>query len=237
MSTPIGYAYVTAAIAKFGDGAVAGYAIVGRITPVAFALLFSLSGAVGPIIGQNLGAGKLDRVARTLTSSLGFVAVYTLLLWALLLVAQDLIIMVFDAKGEAATLIRAFCLWVVPLTFFLGALFVANAAFNNIGRAILATLANFGRATIGTIPFVYLGGQMYGAVGVIVGQALGGMVFGILAIAVCFWVVKRMTPATAEAEAEAASKFRWRVPLSPFSSGRVYNVSPESLADRPDERK
>ena len=228
VATPIGYAYVTAAIAKYGDGAVAGYAIVGRVTPVAFALFFSLSGAVGPIIGQNLGAGKLERVNRTLVESLKFIAVYTLLLWALLYALQEPIIWAFDASPEAATLIRAFCLWVVPLTFFLGALFVANAAFNNLGRAIYATAANFGRATLGTIPFVYVGGQLYGAVGVIVGQAIGAMVFGILAVAVCFWVIARMTPTTAKAD----TSFRWRTPLSAFSSGRVYNVAPEELAEQ-----
>ena len=228
VATPIGYAYVTAAIAQYGDGAVAGYAIVGRITPVAFALFFSLSGSVGPIIGQNLGAGRLDRVTRTLLESLKFIGVYTLLLWALLYALQGPIIWAFDASPEAATLIRAFCLWVVPLTFFLGALFVANAAFNNLGRAVYATVANFGRATLGTIPFVYVGGQLHGAVGVIIGQAIGAMVFGTLAMAVCFLVVARMTPAPVEAD----TRFRWRTPLSAFSSGRVYNVAPEALAEQ-----
>ena len=118
------------------------------------------------------------------------------------------------------------------MTAFLGALFVANAAFNNLGRAVYATAANVGRATLGTIPFVYVGGQLYGAAGVIIGQAVGAMVFGVLAIAVCFWVVARMSPAAAPVAA-ADSRFRWRMPLSPFSSGRVYNVTPESLMDEP----
>ena len=120
----------------------------------------------------------------------------------------------------------------MPLTFFLGALFVANAAFNNLGQAIYATGANFGRATLGTIPFVYLGGQLYGAVGVIVGQAIGAMVFGALAMALCFWVVARMSPTPAREPTAVDTSLRWRTPLSPFSSGRVYNVSPEELVEQ-----
>ncbi len=55
-ATPIGNAVVTSNIAQFGESLVAGYAVIGRIMPVCFALVFSLSGAVGPIIGQNFGS-------------------------------------------------------------------------------------------------------------------------------------------------------------------------------------
>ena len=50
LATPIGSAYVTKSMAEFGEAAVAGMAIVGRMTPVAFAVIFALSGAIGPII-------------------------------------------------------------------------------------------------------------------------------------------------------------------------------------------
>lgn len=56
VATPFGYAFVTEAIARFGDSAVAGYAVVGRVIPVAFGIVFALSGAIGPIFGQNFGA-------------------------------------------------------------------------------------------------------------------------------------------------------------------------------------
>jgi Na+-driven multidrug efflux pump len=49
-------------MAEFGEAAVAGMAIVARLTPVAFGVIFALSGAVGPIIGQNAGAGEGARV-------------------------------------------------------------------------------------------------------------------------------------------------------------------------------
>ena len=49
-------------MAGYGEEAVAGMAIVGRLIPVAFGVIFALSGAVGPIIGQNYGAGQHDRV-------------------------------------------------------------------------------------------------------------------------------------------------------------------------------
>ena len=41
-------------MSEFGEAAVAGMAIAARITPVALGVIFALSGAIGPIIGQNL---------------------------------------------------------------------------------------------------------------------------------------------------------------------------------------
>ena len=56
LATPVGAAFVTHSVARFGASAIAGQATIDRVTPVAFGLIDSLSSAVGPILGQNLGA-------------------------------------------------------------------------------------------------------------------------------------------------------------------------------------
>src|SRR5690606_35879416 len=60
LANPAGQAFVTRAMSAWGEAAVAGMAIAGRLTPVAFGILFALAGALGPIIGQNRGAGRMD---------------------------------------------------------------------------------------------------------------------------------------------------------------------------------
>ena len=52
IATPVSNAYVTWAIAPYGNGAIAGWAVIGRIIPVAFGSVYALSGVVGPIIGR-----------------------------------------------------------------------------------------------------------------------------------------------------------------------------------------
>ena len=42
---------------------------------------------------------------------------------------------------------------------FHGALYVANSAFNNLGFPLLATAFNWGKATLGTIPFAMAGAR------------------------------------------------------------------------------
>lgn len=183
-ATPIGNAVVTANIAQFGEDYVAGFAVIGRVIPVAFAVIFALSGAVGPIIGQNYGAERVDRVRDTLRNSLLFVTVYCLLVSGILYLVQDFIISGFSLTGDAQIIVAAFCTVVSVSFVFNGALFVANTSFNNLGKPIYSTALNLGKATLGTIPFVYLGAEWFGALGVLYGQAVGAVVFGILGIGV-----------------------------------------------------
>ena len=190
LATPVGAAYVTHAMAQFGSQAVAGLATIDRISPVAFGLVYALSGAVGPILSQNLGAGRVDRVRHAMLDSLVFVLVAVCAAWLVLAVGQGAIVRAFSATGNAAELVRLFCSWFAGSFVFAGSLFVANAAFNNLGHPLLSTLFNWGRATLGTIPFVAVGAQ-YGPVGVLAGQAAGAVVFGSLAVVVAFRVLPR----------------------------------------------
>ncbi|MEP4422366.1 MAG: MATE family efflux transporter [Nitratireductor sp.] len=192
IATPVGNAYVTGVISRFGDEAVAGWAIVGRLIPVAFGAIFSLSGAVGPILGQNYGARRFDRLYETMRSSLIVTVVYVLFAWALLALLRDHIAALFNAQGGARDLVVFFCLFAAGSFLFNGALFVANAAFNNLGYPSYSTVFNWGRSTLGVIPFVWAGAHFYGAEGVIAGWGLGAVMFGLAAVVVCFRVVRRI---------------------------------------------
>lgn len=177
LATPIGQAYVTRSMAEFGEAAVAGMAIVARMTPVAFGVLFALSGAVGPIIGQNFGAGLHDRVRGTFRDAMIFTALVVVFVAGVLFVIREPIAALFDADGITKELVFLFCGPLALAFFFNGVIFVGNAAFNNLGHPFYSTWINWGRHTLGTIPFVILGGMWFGAPGILFGQALGGVIF------------------------------------------------------------
>src|SRR5690606_9220037 len=98
IATPVGNAYVTVEIARFGDDAVAGWAIIGRVIPVAFGVIFALSGAIGPILGQNYGAGRYDRLNSAMRDALIFVTAYCLAVWLLLALFADPVASLFGAR-------------------------------------------------------------------------------------------------------------------------------------------
>lgn len=201
IATPVGNSYVTAAMAAHGDDAVAGWAVAGRLIPVAFGAIFALSGAVGPILGQNFGARRFDRVTQTMRDGLLFIVIYTLTMWAVLALFRNEIATLFGMEGEARDIIVFFCLFVAGSFLFNGMLFVANAAFNNLGFALYSTLFNWGRSTLGVIPFVWLGSRLYGAEGALAGYGLGAIIFGIASILVCFRVIARLETEGADHDA------------------------------------
>ena len=192
IATPVGNAFVTYAISSFGDEAIAGWTIVQRIIPVAFGVLFAMSGAIGPIIGQNYGALRFDRVASTVRDALRVTLAYAVVVWALLALGSGWIADIFQATGLARELIVFFCVFVAGSFVFNGALFVANAAFNNLGYAFYSTALNWGRSTLGVIPFVWLGQSWFGAKGALAGYGLGVIAFGLVGIWWCFRVVGKM---------------------------------------------
>lgn len=218
VATPIGNAYVTAAVAPFGDDAVAGWAIVGRIIPLSYTALFAISGSVGPIFGQNLGAGLTDRVRQTLIESGKFILAYSLVVWLLLFLMQDLINMAFGAQGNTADFVAYFCTWIAGSGIFMGLLFVSNAAFNNLGYPTYSTAFNWGKATLGTIPPVMVGAALYGAKGALAGQAIGAVVFGVAAAWTCWRVINKAHKPGEKDDDETPPLAR--PALSPFSSGK-----------------
>jgi putative MATE family efflux protein len=191
LATPAGGAYVTVAMSHFGDSAVAGWAIIGRIIPIAFGTIFALSGSIGAIIGQNFGARHFDRVRATLNGGLIFAAAFSIAAWAVLAIAAPALVQLFNATGEAARLIVFFCRWLAPLFAFFGTLFVCNAACNTLGSPHYATALSWGRATLGTVPFVILG-SAWGAEGVLAGHMAGGIAFGLAGVVVVRWLLTRL---------------------------------------------
>ena len=191
IATPIGQAMITRMVSDFGPAAVAGIAISGRLTPVALGIIFALSGAIGPIIGQNFGAGRMDRVRRAFLDGLLFTGIVIATVSLLLFLLRAPIADLFNAQGLTRDLVYLFCGPVSLLFFFNGAIFVANAACNNLGKPFTSTLINWGRHTLGTVPFAYWLGGLYGAQGVVLGQAVGGILFGILAV----WLALRIIDA------------------------------------------
>ncbi|MXQ13655.1 MATE family efflux transporter [Microvirga makkahensis] len=192
LAAPAANAFFTSIMAQFGDQAIAASAIIDRVVPVSFAGVFALAGAIGPVLGQNWGARRYDRMKQTLKDSLTFMIAYVLGVWLLLFLLQDLVVIAFNAPPLTAELVKFFCQLSGFIWFFVSLVFVANASFNNLGYPLLSTLFNWGRATLGMIPFAYFGAQVGGPKGALLGIGAGSIVFGIAAIITAFWTIRRL---------------------------------------------
>lgn len=205
IAAPVGVAYVTRAAAEFGQEAVAGMAVIGRLTPISFALIFAMSGALGPIIGQNFGAKQYDRVSLAYRESVIFVTVYVCGVVLVLYLLRGTIADLFGAQGIGRDLIYLFCGPLSLAWIFNGIIFISNAAYNNLGHPFYSTWINWARNTLGIFPFVYLGAKIWGAQGVLIGQMFGGVLVALVSVYLA-WRLMKQPP---EVDPEALEKPRF----------------------------
>ena len=191
MAVPVGAAIMTREVSRFGADAVAGMAIIGRLTPVAFAVVFSLSGAIGPVIGQNFGAGAHGRVRVAFFAGIKFILCYVLAIAVFLFLLRAPLAALFAAEGITRDLVYLFCGPLALAYFFNGVIFVGNATFNNLGHSGRTAWLNWGWQTLGTWPPAAAGAALAGAGGALVGQAAGAAVFALLSV----WLVTRLMTA------------------------------------------
>jgi putative MATE family efflux protein len=190
LATPVGTLLFVRILAPFGAEAMAANAIIDRLVPVAFGAVFALSGAIGPILGQNLGAGLYDRLRQAMRDAFVFCGLYTLTAWVMLILFRHQLAHVFRVDGQTAHYVAYFCLVGGLAWVFIGFVLVANAAFNNLGFPLYSTAFNWGRATLGTVPFAWAGAQYAGVPGAITGLVIGGFIFGVSAIWTAFRAIR-----------------------------------------------
>lgn len=190
MATPVGNYLMTSVMAQFGDDAVAGWAVVGRMTVVAFGGIFSLSGAIGGIFGQNFGARRYDRLKTTYRDAIVFGLGYTMVTWLVLYLASPVIVAGFDLTPLGGQVVYAFGTIGAGGFVFATVLFVSNAAFNALGKPGRSTFSNWMRDGVVTLPLALWLAGMFGAVGVVYAQAAASAIIGTLA-AIWGWVYVR----------------------------------------------
>jgi putative MATE family efflux protein len=201
LSTPFGYAYLMAIAARSGEEAAAGWAVLSRITPLLFGGIFALSGAVGPILGQNWGAGETGRVLRAFRDAAMFAALYVGVVWALLGAGQGLVVEAFGLTGAGVEVVEAFAAYGAGAYVCAAWLFVANAAFNNLGRPAWSMAANWTRDAA-VIPLLALTLPAIPAPESAVAiQALAGAAVGLAALALAHRHAARLDAAPALAPA------------------------------------
>ncbi len=180
MIGPVSAAIITRLLASHGEVVVAGFGVATRIEAVSIMLLFALSGSIGPFVGQNWGAGRVDRVQEGMTVSYGFC-----LLWGL---TAALLVSVFGAtfagwvdKNAEVVAAATVYLSIVPWTYGLwGVLMIASASFNGLGKPLPSTALSFTRMFVLYIPLALAMNHYLGYEGIFYATAISNGVMGVL---------------------------------------------------------
>jgi Na+-driven multidrug efflux pump len=184
---PFASAIIVAMVAKYGVDAVAGLGIAMRIEPLALIVFYALSGVVGPFFGQNLGAGKIDRLNEALNVLTRFCIAFGIVLAILLAVFGSGIAGLFGDHQTAIETAIAY-LMIVPISYgAYGLVMSVNGAFNGLGRPWPAMVLSSGRVFYIYLPLAWIGQYFGGLYGLFVATTLANLLIGYWA---WFWLKK-----------------------------------------------
>ena len=142
--------------AAFGTLAVAAYGIGMRLDHFMMMPGWALTGATAALVGQNLGAGKPDRAARTVWCAVGIHAMFLVAASAMFLFLAPQIVHAFDKSGavvaEGARYLRTRAIGYVLLSLSQVCAGGLNGAGDSVSPLLVNALARF---AIG-IPLVIL---------------------------------------------------------------------------------
>ena len=176
---PVVNAFIVALLSAHGTAAVAAFGIVARIEAFAFIILMALATGMAPVIGQNWGAGKFERVREALKLGIGFNIVWSLVIALILTGFAPSVARIFSHEPDIIET-TALYFWIVPITFVFGNLIMGwGSAFNAMGRPERSFIMIVTKMVIILVPAVMIGDAMYGITGIFVAIALTNTLAGI----------------------------------------------------------
>lgn len=186
---PIVNAVILSLLAAYGAEAVAAYGIVTRIEALSFVILMALATGMAPIIGQNWGAKKFDRVHETLRKAIGFNVAWSLFIAGILALCGTQIAGLFSDNDRLIEIATLFFV-IVPFSYAFSNLVTGWAsAFNALGKPQYSVLMIVTKMIVLMIPAVMIGQHFGGIVGIFIAMAcvnaFSGTLFHILNWRIC----------------------------------------------------
>ena len=178
---PIAMGVITAMLAKYGPDAVAGFGVASRIESLTLVLFYALSAVIGPFVGQNVSAGRADRILRALRLCSLFCVATGLLIAALLAFSGHWLPTIFSDNPDVTDVSTLF-LMIAPISYgAYGMVMVMNASFNGMGKPMPAVHISVTRMALIYVPVALIAERFFGIAGIFGAYALANIVTGVVA--------------------------------------------------------
>lgn len=172
-------AIIVSLLATSGHAAVAAFGIVTRIEAFAFVILMGLAVSMGPIVGQNFGARKFERINEAIRIAIRFSVLWSLAVAVILGLLAKPIAGLFSDEPDVIKYAALF-FWIVPLSYACANLIRGWAsAFNAMGMPQRSFIMVVAEMLAMMIPAVYIGHYLAGVPGLFAAIACVNVVAGL----------------------------------------------------------
>jgi putative MATE family efflux protein len=201
---PLSAAVTTRILAGFGTTVVAGFGVAGRLDAVVTMVVIGISASAAPLVGQNWGARRYDRVDEALRLGYRYCLIWGFTAAVIMWLGAPLFVALITDDPEVAAPAIAY-LYIVPISIgFMGMVNVANASFNALSKPVPPLVLSVSRLVVVYIPAALAAGHFFGYTGVYVATALVTFLFGILGWRWNAATIDRMRPRTDKRTQSAA---------------------------------
>jgi putative MATE family efflux protein len=193
MIIPIGAGIITRIVSVHGAETVAGYGVATRIEFFSLATINALSSIIAPFVGQNLGAGRYDRVKEGYKRAELFSLVIGGVFFVLFIFLARPIAGIFNNHPEV---IRTTVLYlhIVSIAYaFQGIYLVTVPALNVLRKPIHAASLSILEMFVLTLPLALLGSHLFGITGVFAALGVSYFLTGTASRSLFLTILKRTT--------------------------------------------
>lgn len=166
MFVALGMTAMFGIVNKFGTNVIAAYSVAGRIDSFAMLPAMNFSQALTTFVGQNIGAGKIERVKKGLMATLSMTTVISLVFSLIAIFAGTFLMKAFTPEAQVIRM-GAQYLTVVGMFYILfSAMFSVTAVFRGAGDTIVPMFITLFALWAIRIPLAYLFSDKYGYIGI-----------------------------------------------------------------------
>lgn len=155
MLTPVILGFLTAFLAKYGEGAVAAYGVGTRIEFLITSILIAMAASMAPFAGQNLGANKPGRIIRAINICARFNILWAISCGLIFIIFHTQIISIFTQDSTTSEYLKHFIFAVLPVSGFYGISLMINAVLNTGGRPFIAFYLQVIQMVVLLLPLAY----------------------------------------------------------------------------------
>ncbi len=181
-----GMIFCLAKINSFGEAYTASYNVGNKIDNFAWLAIQSLSIAVTSFVGQNVGAGKYERVKKGIRTVIALVLICCALFMALILPLRHEIVSIFSkspATIEAGGEYLWYVMWGYPM---LAVMFCLNNAMRGAGESVFPMVCTIFSMIVTRLPVIYYIADHYGPHYMYLSYDIG-WVFGFIAVLIYYF--------------------------------------------------
>lgn len=146
----------------FGTNVIAGFSAASRIDSLAVIPIMNFSASLSGFVGQNIGAGKIDRVKRGLWATIKMSVLFSLLISAIILIWGDTMMVVFTTNPKVVDIGYHYLMIVSIFYVAFAVMFCINGLLRGAGAAVIPMYITLLSLWIVRIPLAYLLSKTFG---------------------------------------------------------------------------